>query len=61
VADVQTSGVAYVAHVGGFIFGALQCESSRPTFGQALEAPSRFTARLGRSLGPLNEPLGNTD
>ena len=22
VADVQTGGVAYVAHVGGFIFGA---------------------------------------
>jgi membrane associated rhomboid family serine protease len=25
VANVQTGGVAYLAHVGGFIFGALTC------------------------------------
>lgn len=38
VAQVQTGGVAYLAHVGGFIFGAITArwfEQSRPTLQEA--------------------------
>jgi membrane associated rhomboid family serine protease len=38
-ADVQNGGVAYMAHIGGFIFGALTCrlfESSRRRYQQGL-------------------------
>jgi membrane associated rhomboid family serine protease len=40
LADVQNGGVAYMAHIGGFIFGALTCrlfESSGRRYQQGLE------------------------
>jgi membrane associated rhomboid family serine protease len=37
VASVQTGGVAYLAHIGGFLFGALTC--------RLLEDPRRIAAR----------------
>ena len=40
VAQVQTGGVAYLAHVGGFVFGAVTArlfESARPRFSSQLD------------------------